>query len=205
MAKEPLNGSIWDVMRYARTAAGLRDMTKQSRNWYMKAVKNINKEYDIDRDKNVMVDFLQSRSAKKFTGKLYMYHYKAKTEKTLPYYDRFPLTMIVDIYKDGWTGINFHYLPLGVRFKLFEQLLTLSTDKNYDETTRIKITYAMLKNMQRFKWAKPAFKRYLTSHVKSKMRLVPANEWQISLVLPVQRFKGASVNKVYNDSRRKIK
>lgn len=205
MAKNDLRGSIWDVMRYARTAAGLREMTKQSRNWYMKAAKNINKEYDIDRNKNVMVDFLQSKSAKKFTGKLYLYQYNPKHKKTLPYYDRFPMTMIVDIYKDGWTGINFHYLPIGIRFKLFDQLLTLSSNTAYDETTRIKITYAMLKNMQRFKWAKPAFKRYLTSHVKSKMRLVPANEWQIALVLPIADFRKASINKVYNDSRKKIK
>jgi len=50
----------------------------------------------------------------------------------------------------------------------------------------------------------PCFKRYLTSHVRSRLAKVNAPEWEIATFLPTADFEKASLTKVYRDSKRKI-
>ena len=45
-------------------------------------------------------------------GKMYLFQYDAKHKKILPYWDRFPLIFPFDYAKDGFYGINLHYLPV---------------------------------------------------------------------------------------------
>jgi len=51
---------------------------------------------------------------------------------------------------------------------------------------------------------KPTIKKYLYSHVQTGFLRVNADEAAIAIMLPVQRFKKASVGQVYSDSRRFI-
>ncbi len=58
-------------------------------------------------------------------GKMYFYEYDAITEK-LPYYDKYPLTYIIRIEKDGFLGCNLHYVRLTQRDELARSLLNNS-------------------------------------------------------------------------------
>lgn len=200
-----LRGSIFDAVQYSRTAAGIRERTRKARNWYKDAIRNLSREYNIDRQNNVLVDRTISPSATKFIGKMYMYFYDPKHKATLPYYDRFPLVFIIEFYDDGFLGLNLHYLPYNMRFRLFDQLLAFVNNNSFDETTRLRMSYTLLKSMKKFRLAKPAIKRYLTSHVESKMKLVPAEDWEIALFLPVEMFTKASKEQVWNDTRKKAR
>ena len=130
-----------------------------------------------------------------------MYVYDPKWKRILPYYDIFPCMIPIHFYKDGWLGINMHYLPLPLRAKLMDALYTIANNKRFDESTKLKISYGLLKSAAKFKWFRPCIKRYLSKHVRSRFFNVVSAEWDIGLFLPVARFKKASQEKVWKDSR----
>jgi len=137
-------------------------------------------------------------------GKLYMFFYDPKTKATLPYYDRFPLVFPFSFHEDGFTGLNLHYLPHKLRFALIDRLLMFKNNDKFDETTRIKYSWATIDGMSKFAMAKPCVKRYLSNHLRSPLHTVSANDWSTAMMLPVERFVGASTDQVWADSRKKI-
>jgi hypothetical protein len=58
----------------------------------------------------------------------------------------------------------------------------------------------MLKGFTKIKRARPTVHRYLSSKVKSQYVLVNADEWEVALFLPVERFRKASKKKVWAHS-----
>jgi hypothetical protein len=137
-------------------------------------------------------------------GKLYMFFYDPKTKATLPYYDRFPLVFPFSFHEDGFTGLNLHYLPHKLRFALIDRLLMFKNNDKFDETTRIRYSWATIDGMSKFAMAKPCVKRYLSNHLRSPLHTVSANDWSTAMMLPVERFVGASTAQVWADSRKKI-
>ena len=137
-------------------------------------------------------------------GNMYLFNYDPKHKKTLPYYDRFPLIFMIGGAPGGFMGINLHYLPLTMRAKLMDALYDLSTDTKYDENTRLKVSYNLLKRAAKYNAFKPCVKHYLGNHVKSSFIKIDAAEWDIALFLPLQRFVKASKEAVYKDSRQSI-
>ena len=53
-------------------------------------------------------------------GSLNMFVYSPKLRNKLPYYDTFPLVLPLKRYKDGFLGLNFHYLPYALRARLLD-------------------------------------------------------------------------------------
>lgn len=137
-------------------------------------------------------------------GFMYLFNYDPKLKEELPYYDRYPLVFPFEKTEDGFLGMNLHYLPPVLRAKLMDNLYPLVNNLKFDGTTKLKMSYAMLKSAARYKYFTPCIKRYLNSHVKSKFLLIPANEWDVALFLPLERFEKRSKNKVFADSRIKI-
>jgi len=133
----------------------------------------------------------------------FMYSPKYKDDKNvLPYYDRFPLIMPVEPlkeYRDGFMGLNFHYLSIPMRIKLLNVISEYANNDNMDETTRIKLTWNRIK---RNPMVRPTIKRYLYDHVKTPFRRIDAEEMMVAVLLPVQQFVRARETKVYADSRR---
>ena len=134
-------------------------------------------------------------------GRMCMFFYDPKTRQKLPFYDIFPLVLPVDTFRGGFVGLNFHYLPYGLRYKLLEQLQQFATNKKFDETTRLQVTYNSVKNIGLIK---PAIKKYLWRQVQSNFLRVDVDEMAIAIYLPVAQFKKASLSRVFADSRRKI-
>jgi hypothetical protein len=136
---------------------------------------------------------------------MYFFVYDAKHKATLPYYDKFPLIFPVDRTPNGFTGLNFHYLPLQLRAQLMDALYDITNNDRYDETTKLKMSYGVLKGAEKFSLFKPTFKRYLTSHVRSRFVQIEPAEWDIALWLQTEQFIGASKTKVWADSKKIIK
>ena len=82
-----------------------------------------------------------------------------------------------------------------------DQLKLYTNNSKFDETTKLLLTYNMLKGFSKIKRAKPTIHRYLTSNVRSKFVLVNADEWEVALFLPVERFKKASKKTVWQHSK----
>ncbi len=164
----------------------------RSTQWYRDKIKEFGQPgaMDLIRD--------GKRGTSPFYGKLNMFFYDPKHKKKLPYYDTFPLVLPIENYPDGFLGINFHYLGLGLRIKLLDRLVDFSNDENFDESTRLVVDYKKLKNINLIK---PTIHRYLSGHMKSEIRRIDADEFTIATLLPVQRFKKESAKKVWADSR----
>ena len=176
--------------------------TAKARDWYRNAAKTYGSVKDGQFfGKSSDKDRMASRP---MIGGMYMYEYMAKGRKTLPYYDRMPLIFPFKMIKGGFYGLNMHYLPLPLRAKLMDALYETTNNKNYDETTKLKINYQILSKASKFEPFKPCVKRYLTSQVQSKFMYVYPSEWDIALFLPTERFTGATKSQVWAQSKKKI-
>jgi len=136
-------------------------------------------------------------------GKMFFYKYDPKWKETLPYYDMFPLIICIDMYKDGWLGLNLHYIPPEQRRILLERLFTTLNNTKFDRTTRLRVTYDILKQASKYRYFRPCLKRYLTGHIRSKVNMIRPQQWHKAILLPVARFKKAPQSKVWADSKRK--
>jgi hypothetical protein len=113
-----------------------------AREWFREKAKSVGKvsESKILRSDT---DRLKNRTA---VGRMYFFMYDAKHKATLPYYDKFPLIFPVERAQGGFFGINFHYLPLNLRAKLMDGLYDITNNERYDESTKLKLSYSVLKS-----------------------------------------------------------
>ena len=137
-------------------------------------------------------------------GSMYMFFYDPKTKDKLPYWDNFPLVILVDSAKGGFYGLNLHYLPMTLRAKFLDGLMDNLNNKRYDETTRFEISYDYLKRAAKMKYFAPCFKHYLTSNVEGRLAQVSAPEWEIATFLPTAQWSRSGQAQVWKDSRSKI-
>ena len=137
-------------------------------------------------------------------GHMYHFYYDPKTKGTLPYYDRFPLIFMVGPAPKGFYGINLHYLPPKLRAALMDNLYKITSNKRYDENTKLRISYDILKGASKYRYFKPTFKHYLNEHVNSQFLKIDSAEWDIALFLPTERFEKANKSRVFADSRKSI-
>ena len=133
-------------------------------------------------------------------GRLNMFFYDPKTKKKLPYYDTFPLVLPLEPIKGGFMGMNFHYLPPLLRFRLLQRMQRFA-DGGLNEKTKIDATYDDVKGIG---LVKPTIKKYLYGHVRSQFLRIDFDEAALAVYLPVQQFKKAGTSRVYADSRRMI-
>jgi hypothetical protein len=122
-------------------------------------------------------------------GKMFMFFYDPKFKFTLPKYDIFPLVFPIEMYDDGFLGINLHYLSGGERAQLMDALYNLASDDKYDENTTLIISYRILNGAARFGNFKQCVKRYLFSHVQGGFLFVAPENWDTALMLPTERFR----------------
>ena len=160
----------------------LRKSGKEPYQWYRNRIKELGtpSQAQLIRDGKITgrVNF----------GALNMFIYDPKLKNKLPYYDTFPLVLPIERYRDGFLGINFHYLPYALRAQLLSRL-----DPNAN--------YSALKNV---KLVKPTLKRYLNTNVRSRFRKLEEEDFMTAIMLPVQRFRKSSASKVWSDSRKAI-
>lgn len=133
-------------------------------------------------------------------GKMYFFRYDPKHKAELPYYDAFPFVLPIQFHKDGFTGLNMHYLPYRPRAFLMDGLIRTVNRSTFDEKTKMRVTYELLTAVAKYKWFKPTLKRYLSSHIKSRIVEVHAQEWPMALFLPVQQWRKGTEREVWADS-----
>jgi len=187
--------------------------TYEAREWYrQKAIRTRNLKgassqriLRIGRENQRMRPTIRGRL---MLGKMFMFEYEAKHAETLPFYDEFPVVFPIDSQKDGFLGINLHYLPHIWRAVLMDNLYELRTNDLMDESTRLRLFnngYNILKKSAKYKYFRPCVKKYLFEQVASRYMEVPPDEWEIALFLPLERFVGASRRQVWLDSRKKFR
>lgn len=123
-------------------------------------------------------------------GAMYLFEYDPKHKDKLPFWDTYPLVIPIHYYNDGFLGINLHYLPPNARISLLQELFLHTNNDKFDKTTRINISYRLLKNFSvRLSGDNGIVKRYLYSHVRSSFNNVAPGEWIQAASLPLQRWE----------------
>ena len=179
--------SLFKQLEFEAFRAGITPRTKQSIEWFRTKARTMFRGRVINNRKRVMNDDLISQEStvnKTPIGSMYMFFYDPKHKKTLPYYDGFPLIIMLGPAPNGFYGLNMHYLPPVIRAKALDAILG-----------RGKIPS---------KYLAPARKHYLTKHVRSKFAIVEEPEWEIATFLPMADWNKASATAVYKDSRKML-
>jgi len=204
MATKP---SILTKLTDEKITAQYSTMSRESLNWLMKRIQNLGSPVNLIRPLTKETNrFVKASDRQKFLmGGLYYFYYDPKTKNELPYYDRFPLVMPLKRENDGFIGLNFHYLPLRYRINFMRKLLPLALYNDEDEIKRIRITYPILDSSSRYREFRPCIKKYLYSHVKSRILAVEPQEWDVALYLPIQQFKKQPVKTVWQESVEQIR
>jgi len=192
--------NIFQRLELQAFRAGITPRTKESREWFRKKIKNLR---SINRDALMKEEPLKQKS-QEIIGSMYMFFYDPKHKDTLPYYDTFPLVVVVGPAEGGFYGLNLHYLPPILRAKMLDALMDITTNTKFNSSTRFKMSYELLVKTSKLKYFKPCFKHYLNEHVQSKFAMVPAPEWEIATFLPTADFRKANSKKVYYDSKQMI-
>ena len=194
MAKQTLK----DV--FERNQYDLVTAAKKSRGWLEQQVLLMTKQQLTPQ--RVIQGNPQQLTTRVMPGKLYMFLYDPKLKEELPYYDRFPLVFPFRKTPDGFIGLNMHYLPYHFRIMLLDRLMVYKSNSRMDETTRIKYSWALIDGVSKYAAAKPCVKQYLLGHVRSQFRQVYSKDWATAMLLPVERFVGASKQEIWADSRK---
>jgi len=188
--------NLFQKLEYEAFRAGITPRSKESRDWFRKKARSMR----VNRSQLMQEDEIQLRN-RSATGAMFMFFYDPKHKKTLPYYDSFPLIIVVDKAEGGFIGLNLHYLPIALRAKFLDALMDTTNNKKYDESTKFALSYEMLKSTSKLKYFKPCYKHYLTKHVRSKLAFVPSTEWEIATFLPTASFAKAGKTEIYSKSK----
>lgn len=187
-------------------AAGIGPYTKESKKWFFDNLKYLR---TVRNPRRIITDSALLKRPKIIPGRVFMYGYDPKHAKTLDYYDTFPLVIPVKVVKDGFYGINLHYLHPYDRARLFDRMrdfMLQEVDENKPGSkvrTRFIVSYNKLNDNMKFRYFKPAYKMYLNSQIKTIMMLVPPKFWEVALFMPTENFQKATKRKVWRDSSRK--
>ena len=148
---------------------------------------------EILTDRNIGID------QRPLIGRMYLFQYKAKWDEKLPYWDMWPLIFPFDYAKNGFYGINVHYLAPNDRADLMIRLIKAQgTSGNMNENYRLKLSYDII---TKFKPAIPCIKRYLFGQVRGTgMYGIGGEDWSYAAALPLQKFRGATSDTVWKRS-----
>ena len=126
-------------------------------------------------------------------GDLYAYYYNPKHRMTLPYYDTFPLIMLIGYEQDTFLGLNFHYINPKLRAILLDRV-----------TAEVGACIINWKKIAKIRQVEPTVKRYRYDQIVRKVIPIEKDEQEIAIFLPLERFKKSSKSRVWADSKKRM-
>lgn len=179
----------------------IRPFTSASREWFLDMLSS----GELKGGRFPLKDAAVRARSRVTIGNMYFFVYDPKHKLTLPYYDRFPLIIAADRPEKGrgFFGLNLHYLRPIDRAVFFDKMLSAysRTGRQITESTRMQISYSLLKSASKMRAFQPTFKRYLPNHIRSAMVQVPPEHWESAIWLPTQDFKKSNASQIWSDSR----
>lgn len=191
--------NLFQKVEFEAFRAGITPRTRESRAWFRKRVQNMR----VNRRELMASDPIEERS-RSASGSMYMFFYDAKHRDTLPYWDAFPLIVAVGPAPKGFYGMNLHYLPIPLRAKFLDELMDITNNKRFDETTKFNVSYSFLKRAANMRYFKPCYKHYLTSQVDGNLSYIPPPEWEIATFLPAAQWQKGGRSQAYADARKMV-
>ena len=202
-----LGVNIFDYLNDLRDEVGGPKFGAAGIKWMRDTITQVHDVADLSVEEKVVRDEhrMRSRTSFKRVGWMYMFNYQPLYREKLPYWDTFPVIWILKLERDGFVGINLHYLPIELRQRLFLSMMTLVGGSTEEENTRLILRYKYLMTQPRFRWyMKPCIKKYFYRRMDSYILKIPARDWLIASFLPIARFKKKHRTGVWKETRIKI-
>lgn len=118
-------------------------------------------------------------------GKMYTFAYAPIGSDRLPYWDRFPLVIVLEIRKHTIIGINVHYIPMKDRLKIFKRLLNSASTTGLSVKSKLNSAFSDISKVNKYNYM---IKQYHGSGVKSNIFEIPGDEWGQAVTLPFANF-----------------
>jgi hypothetical protein len=179
--------------------AGHKTMSKDAVTWLQKKINEIKRPSNIPNTIKSEVNRYKQPGQLRI-GMLYCYYYDPKTKDDLPYWDRFPMVLVLEKYNDGFLGLNLHYLPVKYRVAFLQKLMKYAQLTQEGDIKRMRISYDILMATKRYAEFRPCLKRYLYNHLRSRVLMIEPQEWDVATMLPIQQFRGAKPQTIWQDS-----
>ena len=181
------------------TPAELQSRSLESLRWFQQRVKTMKLTPEAFYHQSNL------RKARRYLeGRMYTFFYDAKTKDKLPYWDRFPVVLILDLNQTGFTGLNFHYIPPKYRVRLLYELykyIKLDDDtRDRKMKPHIRMRYEMLRGLTKMRFFKPCFKRYLTTQIEGRALEITPDYWDVMAMLPLADWQKKHAREVYTES-----
>jgi hypothetical protein len=189
--------SIFAKIQDRAERAGIVPYTEKSREWFMQRLRKMSNVTS----QRVLADDRLNRMKRPLIGRMFMFLYDPKWKNTLPYYDRFPLILMVGPAEGGFYGLNLHYLSPRNRAVFFDELQSFLNNDKMNETTRFNLAYSTLSRASKLRAFAPCFKHYLYKNVQSHTVEIPPSEWEIALFMPTEDFVGEKNRNIWNKSK----
>lgn len=121
-----------------------------------------------------------------YVGKMYMFAYDPVGKEHLPYWDRFPLIIVLKNKGKYIEGINLHYVPVKLRINIFRKILNNCNTKTLKPTSKIITPLAIVQSIPNSEYM---IKRYVPEGVVSNIIEIPGEEWGHAIALPIAEWK----------------
>ncbi len=204
--------NIFNQIQRLRSAAGIPARGRAAQDWFRRTIREIYGDRPIaGREQLVQVEDATTRSAIGIMGRplnigrMFMFAYQPMLREQLPFYDRFPMIFVIEFRKDGFLGLNMHYLPIRLRLMLFNRLTVLMNNASLNDNTRLRLSYQVIKNATKFHSALPLIREYKAKYVRSRVLEVHPRDWEIALFLPSEKFKKRGKQTIWADTRKEIR
>lgn len=189
-----------DLVALSEKNSTFNKRTLESLTWFKNKVRQTFGTKDIPPD-----EFFDKRNYpnKPLPGNIVTFRYVPRNLAKLPYYDMFPLVLVIKLVPGGFIGINFHHLHPIDRASFMSKLQKYQKTFS-DGTIRINIRYDVLKTTLNLVYYKPCIRRYYNVGIKTMFYTLVPHEWDIALFLPTEKFVRARKQKIWEETQKTI-
>lgn len=190
---KPLN-SIFDVIKNHP-----RYHHDRANEWFRQRIKELSVNRPVDRT-NLLKTTRDLQSSRVLPGSMIFFGYDPKYKEVLPYYDKFPLSFIFSMDKLHFTGINFHYLSIPIRIKLYDKMWQIAKNSRLPTQQVLSLTWQLLGNVSKFPECAVSVKKYLYSHIQTRVIKINLEDWKIAIMLQNEQFMKMGAQSVARES-----
>ena len=126
-------------------------------------------------------------------GQMVFFKYKPQDKRFIGSdnaYDVFPLVIITNVHKNGFEGLNLHFIAKKWRRQLFTAIEnSLPLRKTGDSRlTRLGATYERLNGPRKFAFFRPCYRHYMIQGFRKRPILIPHEFWDVLVDVDLALF-----------------